>query len=79
MRNHPCDTGHTSGDQAGLGTRGLASRPSSYTRAMQAPPPNVTLAPNAIAFRDPLRGILGTGFDDARDDVSGERIGFRVS
>jgi hypothetical protein len=46
---------------------------------MQAPPPNVTLAPNAIAFRDPLRGILGTGFDDARDDVSGERIGFRVS
>jgi hypothetical protein len=79
LRNHPCDAGHTSGDLPGLGTRGLAARPASYTRATQAPPPNLTLAPNAIEFRDPLRGILGTGFDDARDDVSEERIGFRVS
>jgi hypothetical protein len=36
---------------------------------VQAPPPNPTLAPNAIAFRDPGHGILGTGFDGCRTGV----------
>jgi photosystem II stability/assembly factor-like uncharacterized protein len=31
-----------------------------------APPPRVALVPNAVAFRDPAHGLLGTGFTSCR-------------
>jgi photosystem II stability/assembly factor-like uncharacterized protein len=36
-----------------------------------APPPRVALVPNAIAFRDPSHGIMGTGWQGCANDQFG--------
>lgn len=47
--------------------------------AQAAPPPRVALVPNAIAFRDPSRGVLGTGWTSCGNPAFGCRLQGTIS